>query len=75
MIDTLNVINSKAVLTWVKAYYGSDLATLPKHAPLWVTLSRNTNQAGQALGIQGYKRYALSSWRCIPISHVTPLAN
>ncbi len=56
MIDTLNVANSKAVLTWLHAYYGSELASLDKHAPLWVTLSRNTEQAGQPLGIQGIQQ-------------------
>jgi len=56
MIDTLNVANSKAVLTWLHAYYGSDLASLEKHAPLWVTLSRNSIQAGQPLGIQGIQQ-------------------
>ena len=56
MIDTLNVGNSKAVLTWLYAYYGSDLASLDKNAPLWITLSRNTEQAGQPLGIQGIQQ-------------------
>jgi integrase len=56
MIDTLNVGNTKALLTWLYAYYGSDLAILGKHAPLWVTLSRNTEQAGQSLGIQGIQQ-------------------
>lgn len=56
MIDTLNVANSKAVLTWLHAYYGQDLASLTKDAPLWVTLSRNTKQAGQPLGIQGIQQ-------------------
>jgi integrase len=44
MIDTLNVANSKALLTWLHAYYGSELASLEKHAPLWITLSRNTER-------------------------------
>jgi integrase len=52
MIDTLNVGISKAILTWLHAYYGSELASLDKHAPLWVTLSRNTEQAGAPLRIQ-----------------------
>jgi integrase len=56
MIDTLNVGNSKALLTWLHAYYGPELASLNKHAPLWVTLSRNTEQAGQPLGIQGIQQ-------------------
>ena len=56
MIDTLNVGNSKALLTWLHAYYGSELASLDKNAPLWVTLSRNTEQAGQPLGIQGIQQ-------------------
>jgi integrase len=56
MIDTLNVANSKALLTWLHAYYGSELASLDKHAPLWVTLSRNTTQAGKPLGIQGIQQ-------------------
>ena len=56
MIDTLNVGNSKALLTWLHAYYGNELASLDKHAPLWVTLSRNTEQAGQPLGIQGIQQ-------------------
>lgn len=34
MIDTLNVANSKVLLTWLHAYYGSDLASLDKHAPV-----------------------------------------
>jgi integrase len=56
MLDTLNVANSRAVLTWLHAYYGSDLASLTKDAPLWVTISRNTKQAGQPLGIQGIQQ-------------------
>jgi integrase len=56
MIDTLNVGNSRALLTWLHAYYGPELASLDKHAPLWVTLSRNTEQAGQPLGIQGIQQ-------------------
>jgi len=56
MIDTLNVGNSKALLTWLYVYYGSDLASLDKHRPLWVTLSRNTEQAGKPLGIQGIQQ-------------------
>ncbi len=56
MIDTLNVANSKALLSWLHAYYGSELASLDKHSPLWVTLSRNTDQAGQPLGIQGIQQ-------------------
>jgi integrase len=56
MQDTLTVANSKALLTWLQAYYGSELATLAKRAPLWVTLSRNTDQAGQPLGIQGIQQ-------------------
>ena len=56
MIDTLNVANSRAVLTWMHAYYGPELASLKKDAPLWVTLSRNTKQARQPLGIQGIQQ-------------------
>jgi integrase len=56
MIDTLNVANSKAVLTWLHAYYGSDLASLDKNAPLWVTLSKNSEQVGKPLGIQGIQQ-------------------
>jgi len=56
MIDMLNVGNSKALLTWLNAYYGSDLANLDEHALLWVTLSRNSEQAGQLLGIQGIQQ-------------------
>ena len=41
MIDTLNVANSTALLTWLHAYYGSELSVLGKQAPLWITLSRN----------------------------------
>jgi integrase len=56
MIDTLNLGNSIALLTWLHAYYGSDLASLGKHPPLWITLSRNTEQVGQPLGIQGIQQ-------------------
>ena len=54
--DTLSLANSKALLTWLHAYYGATLNRLGKHAPLWVTLSRNTKQAGQPLGIQGIQQ-------------------
>ena len=33
MIDTLNVANGKAVLTWLHAYYGSEQASLDKQVP------------------------------------------
>ncbi len=56
MRDTLSLPNSKAVLSWLHAYYGSSLSSLEKTAPLWVTLSRNTSQAGQRLGIQGIQQ-------------------
>jgi site-specific recombinase XerD len=56
MRDTLNLANSKALLTWLHGYYGRDLNRLDKHAPLWVTLSRNTQQRGQPLGIQGIQQ-------------------
>ena len=49
MRDTLNLAASRAVLTWLYDHYGSELARLPKDAPLWVTLSRNSRQAGQPL--------------------------
>jgi integrase len=56
MIDTLPASISAALLAWLYAYYGVDLASLEKTAPLWVTLSRNTTQRGQALGIQAVQQ-------------------
>jgi integrase/recombinase XerD len=56
MRDTLNAPNSKALLSWLHSYYGNSLSTLEKTAPLWVTLSRNTSQAGNRLGIQGIQQ-------------------
>jgi site-specific recombinase XerD len=56
MRDTLNLANSKALLTWLHGYYGKDLNRQDLHAPLWVTLSRNTQQRGQPLGIQGIQQ-------------------
>lgn len=56
MRDMLSLANSKALLTWLHGYYGSGLNQLDKHAPLWVTLSRNSQQRGQALGIQGIQQ-------------------
>jgi site-specific recombinase XerD len=35
---------------------GISLSSLEKTAPLWITLSRNTSQAGQRLGIQGIQQ-------------------
>jgi|GEM_PF-3339117 len=56
MRDTLNMANSRALLTWLHAHYGADLTRLAKNAAIWVTLSRNTRQAGQRLGIQGIQQ-------------------
>jgi site-specific recombinase XerD len=56
MRDMLNLANSKTLLTWLHGYYGKDLTRLDNHAPLWVTLSRNTKQQGQPLGIQGIQQ-------------------
>lgn len=56
MIDTLNVTNSIALLTWLHTYYGSEMSVLGKRAPLWVTLSRTCEQAGQPLRIQGIQQ-------------------
>jgi integrase len=56
MKDTLSLPNSKALLSWLHAYYGPALASLEKMSPLWVTLSRNTTQAGKPLGIQGIQQ-------------------
>jgi site-specific recombinase XerD len=56
MKDTLSLPNSKALLVWLYAYYGPALESLEKTTPLWVTLSRNTSQAGQRLGIQGIQQ-------------------
>ncbi len=56
MRDTLSLANSRAVLTWLHAQYGADVNRLDKHAPVWVTLSRNSKQAGQPLGIQGIQQ-------------------
>lgn len=56
MVDTLPAAISTALLEWLYAYYGRDLASLEKTAPLWVTLSRNTKQRGEALGIQAVQQ-------------------
>jgi integrase len=56
MLDTLNRANSTALLAWLHAYYGRNLAALPKNTPVWVTLSRNTAQRGNPLGIQAIQQ-------------------
>jgi site-specific recombinase XerD len=56
MVDTLPAPVSRALLAWLYACYGTDLNVLAKDAPLWVTLSRNTKQAGQPLGIQAVQQ-------------------
>jgi integrase len=38
MIDTLNVANSRALLTWLHAYYGAELASLASDTPLMASL-------------------------------------
>jgi site-specific recombinase XerD len=56
MVDTLAAPVSRALLQWLYTCYGADLSTLAPDAPLWVTLSRNTKQAGQPLGIQAVQQ-------------------
>lgn len=52
MVDELPLSISNALLAWLHEAYGPQLGALDKHAPLWLTLSVNTKQRGQALGIQ-----------------------
>jgi integrase len=47
MVDTLSPGASKALLVWLQAFYGSNLATLPADSPLWVSFSGNSR--GKAL--------------------------
>lgn len=54
--DELPVAHSKALLSWLHACYGKRLASLPANTPLWVTLTRNTQQRGQALGLRAVQR-------------------
>lgn len=56
MVDTLPVSISNALLEWLYAYYGRNLASLEKTTPLWVTLSRNSKQRGESLGIQAVQQ-------------------
>ena len=56
MMDELNKPTGKALLAWLHAYYGPRLASLTSETPLWVTLSRNTQQAGEPLGIQAIQK-------------------
>ena len=58
MIDTLNVGNSKAVLTWLYAYYGSDLASLDKNAPRYRAIARVGSIYGQQILGGLHHRYA-----------------
>lgn len=50
MSDHLTAKQSAVLLEWLYAYYGSELASLPNEAPVWVSLSRRNPGAG--LGIQ-----------------------
>lgn len=52
MVDELPLSISNALLAWLHEAYGQQLSVLDKDAPLWLTLSRNTKQRGQALGTQ-----------------------
>ncbi len=51
-LDTLNMENSKAVLTWLHAYYGQNLMSLSPTTPLWIALAaggRNGKNRGNKL--------------------------
>lgn len=52
MHDTLPAPVARALLEWLHEAYGRDLARLPADTPLWMVLSRNTQQHGKPLGIQ-----------------------
>lgn len=56
MVDTLPTSISQALLEWLSAYYGVSLASLDNDAPVWVSLSVNTQQRGQPLGIQAVQQ-------------------
>jgi site-specific recombinase XerD len=50
MSDRLTAKQSAALVEWLHAHYGNDLAGLPNDAPVWISLSKRN--PGAALGIQ-----------------------
>jgi site-specific recombinase XerD len=54
--DELPVGYGKALLEWLHAYYGQDLGQLASDTPVWVCLTANTKQYGQALGLRAVQR-------------------
>jgi site-specific recombinase XerD len=50
MSDRLTAKQSAALVAWLQAYHGTDLASLPNEQPVWLSLSKRNH--GAALGIQ-----------------------
>lgn len=69
MRDELPPAYGRALLEWLHAWYGQELGQLSGDTPLWVTLSRNTQQYGEALGIRAIER--LSQKHLEVHTHVT----
>ena len=59
MRDELPAGYSKALLEWLYAYYGASVGALAPDTPLWVSLTVNTKQAGQPLGIRAIERLCI----------------
>lgn len=75
MNDTLNVGNSKALLIWLHAYYGPELVSLGKHAPLWSHFPETQGKPVNLWGSRAYSRYVGSTWKPIHTLLAIPLAN
>ncbi len=65
MFDELNIRTSAALLSYLQSIYGSNLASLPGDAPIWVSCSRQN--AGRAIGVQSISdicqaRLGTSKW-------------
>jgi integrase len=56
MRDELPEGYSNALLAWLHAYYGPDLAHLEPSTPLWASLTVNTELQGKALGVRAIER-------------------
>jgi integrase/recombinase XerC len=59
MRDELPAGYSKALLEWLHAYYGASVGSLAGDTPLWVSLTVNTKQYGQPLGIRAIERLCI----------------
>ena len=54
MRDQLEARATRALLSWLYAYYGADLGSLAPDAPIWINLGRNGR--GTVLGLIGIDR-------------------